>query len=208
MWYVSWIEKWLGFQDDAEDHEEFLSHFIDLSAGIPSHDTISRVIGALDVDAFSERFNQFAAQLAEQFQGIIAVDGKTMRGSFDRRKEISARHIVSAWTSCCKVALAQVKIDDKSNEITAIPELLSLLDLNNQIVTIDAMGCQRDICQQIIDQEGDYVISLKGNQGTLHQDVKLFLDDPETPIDHVWEEWDKGHGRIENRLCRATNRID
>ncbi len=112
---------------------------------------------------------------------------------------------MSAWVDACKLVLAQVKVEDKSNEITAIPMLLDMLDLNGQIVTIDAMGCQRDICQKIIDEEGDYVISLKGNQGTLHKDVALFFESKEFVPTHEWEEYDKGHGRIEHRRCLVTD---
>jgi predicted transposase YbfD/YdcC len=202
------ISSWTGFEDYAEAHEEALAKLIDLSAGIPSHDTIGRVIEALDVESFSRCFREFANQIVEKAKGIIAIDGKTMRGSFDVRKNISARHIVSAWSDCCKVVLAQVKVHDKSNEITAIPELLDLLDLHGQVVTIDAMGCQREICEVILNKSGDYVISLKGNQGNLHKDIDLFFTDKAFIPTHEWEEWDKGHGRIEGRKCFVSNDID
>lgn len=201
------IDSWTGFEDYAEAHFETFKQFIDLPNDIPSHDTIARVISALNVEAFSKCFQSFASELAERSKGVIWIDGKTMRGSFDDRKSVSARHIVSAWSNCCKVVLAQVKVNAKSNEITAIPQLLDLLDLHGQIVTIDAMGCQRDICDTIVQKSGDYVISLKGNQGNLHNDVELFLEDKDFVPQHEWEEWDKGHGRIEHRKCLATNDI-
>jgi predicted transposase YbfD/YdcC len=201
------MSSWTGFQDYGEAHEETLRAFIDLPHGIPSHDTIARVIGALDVAAFAQCFEAFAQALAERAKGVIAIDGKTMRGSFDATKALSARHVVSAWAEGCKVVLAQIRVDDKSNEITAIPELLNLLDLEGQIVTLDAMGCQRDICRQICEKGGDYVIALKGNQGTLFEDVKLFFETPALTVAHEWQEWDKGHGRIEHRHCRAVDAI-
>lgn len=202
------VDSWTGFEEYAQDHQDTLKHFIDLSSGVPSHDTIARVISTLDVKAFERAFHRFTATLVEKFQGIIALDGKTLRGSFDHRKGVKAGHIVSAWADCCPLVLAQVKVDDKSNEITATPELLALLDLQGQIVTLDAMGCQREICKQIVDQGGDDVISLRGNQGTLHQDVRLFFEDSQSVIEEIGEESDKGHGRVENRLCKATAEID
>lgn len=125
----------------------------------------------------SKLFKQPLKSLADKIKGIIALDGKTIRGSFDRKKGVKARHIVSAWAEGCCLVLGQEKVDDKSNEITAIPELLKRIDLLGNVITIDAMGCQREICQGILDKGGDYVISLKGNQGTLHEDVRLFFGD-------------------------------
>jgi predicted transposase YbfD/YdcC len=153
------IDDWVGYADYADSNQEELGKVIDLSSGIPSHDTISRVISLLDVKSFANSFEAFAANIVNKTKEIIAIDGKTIRRSFDTKKNISAKHIVSAWAECCKTVLGQVKTSEKSNEITAIPELLNLLDLEDQIVTIDAMGCQRDICKQI--KDGDYVISLK-----------------------------------------------
>ena len=201
------VESWIGYEDYAEAHEEILKEFIDLPHGIPSHDTIARVISALNVEEFSDRFESFTQELIQQVKGTLAIDGKTMRRSFDSKKNLKAKHIVSAWATGCKLVLAQERTEEKSNEITAIPELLKRLDLQGQIVTLDAMGCQRDICEQITEEGGDYVISLKGNQGTLHEDVKLWFEDSEGELSKVWEEWDKGHGRIEHRLCRATDDI-
>jgi predicted transposase YbfD/YdcC len=156
------------------------------------------------VEEFLNCFESFTQKLIDATKGIISIDGKTMRGSHDAKKGLKARHIVSAWSDSCKLVLGQEKVEDKSNEITAIPLLLKRLDLQGRIVTIDAMGCQRDICQQIINQGGDYVISLKGNKGNLHKDVALWFEDANHSPDHLWQEWDKGHGRIEDRECRAT----
>jgi len=201
------IESWIGYSDYAEAHLDILQELIDLPYGAPSHDTIARVIESLDVSEFQACFESFVNSFVTRTKGVIAIDGKTLRGSFDIKKGIKAKHIVSAWAHGCKVVLAQEKVDDKSNEITAIPTLLKRLDVQGQIVTLDAMGCQREICQQILDQGGDYVISLKGNQGTFHKDVQLWFEDRKNLVDHVWEEWDKGHGRIEHRLCRASGDV-
>ncbi len=146
------IDSWIGYQDYAEEHEEVLKQFIDLPNGPPSHDTIARVISALDVEAFQATFEAFAQKLAGRVKGIIALDGKTMRGSFDSKKEVKARHIVSAWAQGCRLVLGQEKVDDKSNEITAIPELLKRIDVLGNVITIDAMGCQREICQAIVEK--------------------------------------------------------
>lgn len=204
---MSGIDSWIGFQDYCEEHQDLLKQFIDIPNGVPSHDTIARVIEGLNVEEFLNSFESFTQKLIDATKGIISVDGKTMRGSHDNKKNIKAKHIVYAWSDSCKLVLGQEKADDKSNEITAIPLLLKRLDIQGRIVTIDAMGCQRDICQQIIDQGGDYVISLKGNQGTLHKDVTLWFEDTNHSPDHMWQEWDKGHGRIEHRECLATSDI-
>lgn len=150
----------------------------------------------------------YAESLREQVQGIISIDGKTVRGSHHRAKNVSSRHIVSAWSEHEQLSLGQIKTAEKSNEITAIPKLLDQLDIWNQIITIDAMGAQRDICNQIRNKEGYYLIALKGNQGSLHQDIKDYFEDETLPISQEWEESDKGHGRIEYRKCRVTDDID
>ncbi len=129
-----------------------------------------------------------------------------MRRSHDRNNKVFPRPTVSAWSDACRVVLAQTKVNDQSNEITAIPELLDLLDLPGPIITIDAMGAQRAICQKIIDHGGDSVISLKGNQGTFREDVELFFKNPESMIEPKWEEWDQGQGRIEHRTGSSHRR--
>ena len=203
------IDDFVGYQDYAHAHEEELSKIIDLSSGIPSHDTISRVLSLLDIEALSESFETFVSGIRNKAkQGIIAIDGKTIKGSYDKKEGVSAKHIVSAWADCCKTVLGQVNTSEKSNEITAIRELLDILDIDGQIITIDAMGCQREICQKIIEKNADYVISLKGNQGTLHKDIKAYFSNEALPITHEWEEIDKGHGRLEQRKCKTIDDID
>jgi hypothetical protein len=162
----------------AEAKEPFLRGFLKLENGLPSHDTFSRLFRNLDPDQFRDSFQRFMAQFCEQCQGVVAIDGKVLRRSFDRASGKSALHRVSAWGCEQRLVLAQIATDAKSNEITAVPKLLKLLTLKGTIVTADALNCQRAIAQQIIDQEGDYTLALKGNQGTLHDDVILLLDDP------------------------------
>ncbi len=140
-------------------------------------------------------------------QKVIAIDGKTLCNS------ASAIHMVSAFATGARLVLAQQKVDEKSNEITAIPKLLDLLDLNGHIVTIDAMGTQKSIVKQIIEQGGDYILALKGNQGTLNEDVRLFLETElnksnSSAIKDYYEDIDKGHGRIETRKCFVSDQIN
>jgi predicted transposase YbfD/YdcC len=139
-------------------------------------------------------------------QGVIAIDGKTMRRSFDRASAASPLHLVSAWAADQRLVLGQIAVDDKSNEIIAVPKLLELLSLTGCVGTADAMSCQRKIAQQVIDQGGDYVLALKGNQERLHDDVRRFLDDPETVLTSATDT-DKGHGRIEIRTASLTTDI-
>jgi len=202
------IDSWIGYQDYAEEHEDILKQFVDLPHGPPSHDTFARVVSALDVEAFAASFESFTQSLVDQVKGVIALDGKTMRGSFNRQKDVKPRHIVSAWAEGCRLVLGQEKVDEKSNEITAIPLLLEKLDVSGNIITLDAMGCQRSICEDIVDRGGDYVISLKGNQGTLHEDVRVFFEKEKVNVDQTWQEVDKGHGRVEQRTCHVSDAIE
>ena len=190
----------------GQSKRAFLSRFLTLRHGIPSHDTFSRVFRLLDPAQFQACFQRFMEQFAAAAQGVIAIDGKTLRRSFDHASGQSPLHLVSAWASGSRLVLAQVATDQKSNEITAVPKLLQMLSLKGSIVTADALNCQRVIAQQVVAQDGDYVLSLKGNQGTLHADVKLFLDDPaHEPALTRSREIDADHGRIETReafVCR------
>lgn len=145
-------------------------------------------------------------RFAETHQGVIAVDGKTLRRSFDRAAAGSPLHMVSAWGSEQRLVLGQIAVDAKSNEITAVPKLLAMLSLDGCIVTADALNCQRHIAEQIIDQGGDYVLALKGNQATLFDDVKTFLDDPQATVSAATEV-DGGHGRIEHRTAAVSTDI-
>jgi predicted transposase YbfD/YdcC len=148
------------------------------------------------------------ARFAEGCKGVIAIDGKTLRHSFDSASAKSPLHMVSAWSCEQRLVLGQCATNAKSNEITAIPNLLAMLSLAGTIVTIDAMGCQRAIAQQILDQGGDYTLALKDNQATLAHDVRLFLDDPGRAQEPVHTTIDGDHGRIETRIATVSTDID
>jgi hypothetical protein len=189
----------------GQAHEAWLRQRLALPHGIPSHDTFDRVFRRLDPEAFARCFLAWVQHLREATHGeVIAVDGKTLRHSFDRASGKAAIHMVSAWATQNRLVLGQVKVDDKSNEITAIPALLALLDLNGCLVTIDAMGCQKAIARQIVAQGGDYVLALKENQPTLSADVaEFFAEARATPgagtAPGFYRTVDGDHGRIETR---------
>ncbi len=155
----------------AKAKEPFLRGFLRLENGVPSHDTFSRLFRMLDPEQFRVAFQRFMAHFSEPCEGVVAIDGKVLRRSFDRASGRSPLHMVSAWGCEQRLVLAQIATDAKSNEITAVPKLLEMLRLKGTIVTADALNCQRAIAQQIVDQGGDYALALKANQGTLHDDV-------------------------------------
>ena len=212
--------------DDAEAmalwgrcNAEWLGGFLDMPHGPPTQDVFLAVFGALDPEAFSTTFRAWASLLTLRLQDQdrhIAVDGKTSRHTFDSERGQSAIHTVSAWLCGAGLVLGQRKTGEKSNEITAIPELLRVLDIRGATVTIDAMGCQTEIAKTITDGGGNYLIAVKDNQPTLRQDIEMTFaqaaddrmrsrDEPERPVVEIFEENDKGHGRIEKRiveLCR------
>ncbi len=206
-------DDWSDIALFGESKATWFNSFLDLPHGIPSHDTFGRVFAALDPEAFEGAFLSWVESLATAGKGqLIAIDGKTLRRSFDRANKKAAIHMVSAWASANDLCFGQLATEAKSNEIKAIPKLLELLDLNDATVTIDAMGCQKEIAAQIIEQGGDYVLALKGNQGILHKEVKLFMDDAITGqfknIDHDFHEQTEGdHGRIETRRTWVTREV-
>ena len=185
--------------------------FLTLPSGIPSHDTFGRVFAALDPDQFQACFLAWVQSAVTQTDGaVIACDGKTVRRSHDRGAGKGAVHMVSAWASANRLVLGQVAVDEKSNEITAIPALLSLLMLKGCIVTIDAMGCQTAIARTIVEKGADYVLALKENQDSLyHEVVHLFADAEETGgADYITDDAqtiDGGHGRVEIRRYRTIS---
>ncbi len=198
-------ESWNEIEEFGGAMEDWLAGFLELPNGIPSHDTFNRVFSALDPLQFRECFVGWMRSVAGVLPAqVVALDGKAVRGSRDKWAGKGPIYMVSAWAAENRLVLAQVKVDEKSNEITALPELLRCLALSGCIVTIDAMGCQREIAQQILDQGGDYVLALKGNQGTLHQDVEVSFQEAMASQfegvahDHA-ETVNKGHGRIEVR---------
>ena len=177
-----------------------------LEHGIPSHDTFSRLFRLLDPAAFRTWFIAFMQRFAETCEGVVALDGKTLRRSFDRASAASPLHLVSAWAADQRLVLGQLAVGDKSNEIVAVPKLLELLSLKGMIITADALNCQRQIAAQVIEPGGDYALALKGNQPALLDDVRRFLDDPETPL-RTASETDAGHGRIETRTASLSGDI-
>jgi len=195
---------------------KWLSRFLDLSAGIPSHDRFNAILGSLKVDEFQKCLLQFITALHEVTDGqVVAIDGKTLRRSFDRASSKSAIHMVSAWASANHISLGQVVVDEKSNEITAIPKLLQMLEISGCLITIDAMGCQTEIAQAIVDAKADYVLTAKNNQPTLAKGISdFFVDHSEDDFArvevrrHITDE--KGHGRQEHRehfICRVPEQL-
>ena len=174
---ISGAEGWIDIERYGHLKLDFLRRFFPYENGVPSDDTLRRFFRRINPKVFREHFVKWVKSLGSTDEQLISIDGKVSRRSFDTNQK--ALHMVSAFASECRLVLAQTKVSDKSNEITAIPELLAWLDLQGSIVTIDAMGCQKEIAKQIIEKEGDYVFSLKGNQGTLHDDVQsLFRSFP------------------------------
>ena len=198
-------DSWVEIEEYGNSKFEWLKGFLQLANGIPSHDTISRLFAQLNPEQLQSCFLSWIKTIANLTSGeVIAIDGKTVRHSYDRGKNQGAIHMVSAWASQNRLVLGQVKVDEKSNEITAIPQLLKVLEIEGCIVTIDAMGTQKEIAQAIQEQGGDYVLSLKGNQGNIHQDVKQLFDwarkNNFQNIPHeAYQTINKGHGRIEIR---------
>jgi predicted transposase YbfD/YdcC len=192
----------------ARAKEPFLRGFLKLSNGLPSHDTFSRLFRRLDPEQFRKAFSRFMTKFSGQCQGVVAIDGKVLRRSFDRASGKSPLHMVSAWGCQQRLVLAQIATDAKSNEITAVPKLLEMLSLKGTIVTTDALNCQRAIAQQIIHQGGDYALALKGNQGTLHDDVRLFLDDAASEATMTKPLVEADHGRIETRTATVSTDIE
>ena len=203
---------------DMEDYGnakyDWLKTFLELPHGIPSHDTFGRFFAMLDPEAFHRCFLGWMAAISQVTSGmIVAIDGKTLRGSYDTASNTPALHMVSAWAEANRLMLAQRAVDGKSNEITAIPELLDMLYLHGAIVTIDAMGTQKDIAQKITDKGADYVLSLKENHPLLYQQtVALFEERLRTPEKFSAIEFsqhtDAGHGRVEVRRCWSVDVAD
>ena len=207
---LSGADDMVAIETYGKAKQSWLETFLDLPNGIPSHDTFSRVLALVDPEQLHQCFLSWVQHLSERLDiNLIHIDGKTARGSYDRESSLKALHTVSAWASEHHLVLAQHRVDGKSNEITAIPELLKLLDLGGAIITLDAMGTQREIAAQIREQGGDYILALKGNQGTLHQAVKSFFQEAERTewvgIDYYYSDYtESGHHRTENRQVWAV----
>ena len=191
----------------------WLKLYIPLPHGVPSHQTFIRVFERIDPDEFRECFIAWVKLIAKRTHGeVIAIDGKTLRRSYDKQSNKAAIHMVNAWASATGMVFGQLKTSEKSNEITAIPALLDMLEVSGCIISTDAMGCQKAIAEKIREKGADYLLAVKGNQKSLHDDIKLYLDDlatktilPENASSH--ETIDKGHGRIEVRRCWVSTDI-
>ena len=200
-------DDWVEIAEWGEGNVTWLREFMPLENGTPSHDTFGRVFSQIDAEQFQAAFLSWVQAVFAVSNGqVVAIDGKQLRRSHDERLGKAAIYMVSAWSSTNHLTLGQRKVAEKSNEITAIPELLKVLALNGCIVTIDAMGCQKEIAQTICDQQADYVLALKENQETLYQDtVDLFEHVAQTPSHHLTTDYvkttDMGHGRYEVREC-------
>jgi predicted transposase YbfD/YdcC len=203
---IAGANDWQQVVAFARARRDWLSTFLRLPHGIPSHDTFERVFDRLDPSAFAACFQRWIEALAARLQlRHIAIDGKTLRGSGNGPKGWKALHLVSAWATDCRLSLGQVAVDDKSNEITAIPQLLQLLDLHGALVTIDAMGCQREIAKTVVDGGGDYVFTVKDNQPHLLEDIsacvsRMLEAEGDDAKYETWETEERGHGREEARL--------
>jgi predicted transposase YbfD/YdcC len=206
-------DGWVQVARFGRCKRKWFKTFLELPNGIASHDTFGRVFAKLPPAAFEQCFLQWIADLAHSSAGrLIAIDGKTIRHSLDVANGKAAIHMVSAWCSANHLVLGQLATDAKSNEITAIPELMRLLDLEGAVVTIDAMGCQKKIAAQIVEQGGDYLLQLKGNQGGLHDETALLFDQCLREDCHgvryaTAQTVNGGHGRIEQRKIWATSEV-
>lgn len=204
---IAGCDSWEDLELFGKTKLEYLKRYLPFNNGIPSDDTLRRFFRALDPEVFEACFIRWVKSFQlDLLDRIVAVDGKTSRRSFDG--ESRPMHLVNAFASELGVVLGQLKTADKSNEITAIPELLEMLDIAGAIVTIDAMGCQSKIVEKIIDKQANYVIGLKGNQGQLNNDVRLLFERKPTNMNFVIKtEFDKGHGRLETRQCTVSEDI-
>lgn len=204
---IAGADSWEDVAEFGQAKVEWFETFLDLPNGIPSHDTFNRVFARIDPLQFQDSFMRWISAVSTVISGqVIAIDGKVLRRSHDRGIGKAAIDMVSAWACANRLVLGQVKVDDKSNEITAIPQLLQALEVSGCIVTIDAIGCQTEIAETIINREADYVLSLKENQGRLFEDVQLLFNDLEKSLYTAYKfDYHKtinnDHGRIETREC-------
>lgn len=205
-------ESWVEIAEFGKKKLEFLRRFRPFENGTPSHDQLGDLFAALDAEAFQHCFIAWVASLTKLGPDIVAIDGKTLRRAYQEGGAKAPIHMISAWSARQRLVLGQAKVADKSNEITAIPDLLDLLTLKGATVTIDAMGCQKEIAWKIKEKEAEYVLALKGNQGTLQQDVELFFTEQKErefadTAASRHQTLEKSHGRIETRTYTAIDDI-
>jgi len=210
-------DTWIEICDFAHAKIDWLKTFLKLPNGVPSHDTFGRIFSLINPTTFEKCFIDWISSLSIDLKNeIISIDGKTLRGSANRRRGQKALHLVSAWASNNRIMLGQIKTQEKSNEIEAIPELLKMIDVKGSTVTIDAMGCQKDIAKEIVKQEADYVLALKENQKTLYDDVNSIFTRAEENKQKQYKkmlhrrkiEKIHGHGRIETRKYTLVSARD
>jgi len=197
-------DEWTEIEEYGKCKQDFFEQIIELPNGIPSHDTFGRVFRMINPSSFEKYFNLWVQDLCDMCGELVNIDGKTLRRSYSTDDDKAAIHMVSAWANANNMVLGQVKVKDKSNEITAIPKLLELLDLSGAIVTIDAMGCQTEIAEGIIENEADYVLAVKGNQGDLYEEITESFEKvggTNHAKSHTAE--NKDHGRLEQRTAYA-----
>lgn len=209
---VSGAATYENIEEFGKDNFKWLAGFLELPNGIPSHDTFGRVFARIDPREFQNSFMKWVEDVSQRMKGeIVAIDGKTLRRSYDSLSGKKPIHMVNAWATESNIVLGQYKTCEKSNEITAIPLLLKMLDISGCIITIDAMGCQKKIASTIIRKKADYVLSLKENHRTFFENTKLYLDDKiesGMPDINYYETLDGDHGRIETRKYWITSDIN
>lgn len=207
-------DNWVHIENFGKAHEEWLRGFLDLPHGVPSHDTLGRVFRLIDSAELGRRLALWMDALRETAEGgHIAIDGKTLRRTFEKAEGVSPLHVVNAWATESRLCIGTVGLEDGENEIVAIPRLLGLVDLKGQTVTIDAIGCQRELAKEIINGDGDYVLRVKGNQPNLVNEMTDFFKDAEASNfeDQTWhffEETSGDHGRIEVRRTWTTDALE
>ena len=211
-------QTWNGIEDFGLAKESFFKSHLPRWHGVPSHDTISRFFAAIETDKFEELFRSWIRGIVHDCQGTIAFDGKTIRGAYESQEDKRNRqnghgdmishsrlHMVSAYSTECGLSLGQIKVDEKSNEITAIPELIDAVFMPGCVFTADALNCQKTIAEKVLEKEGNYVLTVKGNQGNLHKWLQELMKDcishPRERRDERFSTRDEGHGRVEIRTC-------
>jgi predicted transposase YbfD/YdcC len=212
---ISGAEGWESIEQFGEDKQDWLKKWIPLENSIPSHDCIARVISRLQPSQMTDCFIAWTQSVAQITEGeVVAIDGKTARHSYNHKDKLGAIHMVSAWANQAGMSLGQVKTEAKSNEITAIPALLQMLEIKGCIITIDAMGCQTEIAAQIIEKQADYVLAVKDNQKLLHEAIVDYFEEaiaannPKLCQLQRHEETDPGHGRVETRRFYLSTCLD
>lgn len=215
MAVICGMDTWNEIEDWADSKKEWLGTFLELPGGIPSHDTLNRVFQLLDPEQFHRAFFQWTSSIIDKIQGVVAIDGKTIRRSREEASGQRPVHVVSAWAEEAGLVLGQLRVDEKTNEIKAIPELLETLCLEGCIVTIDAMGTQKDIAKTVISKKADYILQVKGNQQALLDDISLYFKEEVFQRDKKELEEEKRyykdtcfeHGRMEVREYYVENDI-